>query len=102
MGKKIILVLFYVMLIVYAVLKGCQGCFYCRTHEGCDTKDKLSPMYEEIEQANGIVVGFPIYFGNIGGQFKQLIDRMYPMIGADFAPRYPGKKSCNDLFAGKY
>lgn len=22
-------------------VKGCQGCFYCRTHEGCATKDKL-------------------------------------------------------------
>lgn len=25
-------------------IKGCQGCFYCRNHADCATKDKLYPM----------------------------------------------------------
>ncbi len=73
-------------------VKGCQGCFYCRAHEGCSTKDILQPMYKDIQSANGIVAGFPIYFGAISGQGKLLLDRLYPMVGDNFAPRYPGKK----------
>jgi multimeric flavodoxin WrbA len=74
-------------------IRGCQGCGYCRGHEGCATKDALSPMYEEIKRAGGIIAGFPIYFGNISGQSKVWIDRLYPMLGGEFSPRYPGKKA---------
>ena len=73
-------------------VRGCQGCFYCRNHEGCATKDKLQPMYEDIKAAVGIVAGFPIYFGTISGQAKLWIDRMYPMLGDGHKPRYPGKR----------
>lgn len=73
-------------------IRGCQGCFYCRGHETCATKDKFHPFYEEIKEADGIVAGFPIYFGEVGGQGKILLDRLYPMLDVNFAPRYPGKK----------
>lgn len=73
-------------------IRGCQGCNYCRTHEGCATQDKLQPMYEQINQAEGIVASFPIYFANISSQSKQWLDRLYPMITDDFSPRCPDKK----------
>lgn len=73
-------------------IKGCQGCFYCRTHEGCATQDALQPMYADIQEADGIVASFPLYFGGINGQTKSWLDRMYPMLDTAFAPRYPGKK----------
>jgi multimeric flavodoxin WrbA len=71
--------------------RGCQGCLYCRKHEGCATKDALQPMYKDIAEADGVAVSFPMYFGNINGQCKSWLDRMYPMLGADYKPRYPGK-----------
>ena len=73
-------------------IKGCQCCYYCRAHEGCATKDKLQPMYEQIKEADGIIASFPIFFHNINSQGKKLIDRLYPVIDGRFAPRYPGKK----------
>ena len=77
-------------------IKGCQGCFYCRSHEGCSTKDYLQPMYEDIKNADGVIFGSPIYFMQISGQSKQWLDRMYPMFegtGFPFQARYPGKKA---------
>lgn len=77
-------------------VKGCQSCFYCRTHEGCSILDPLQSMYEEIKTASGIVFGSPIYFYQITGQAKQWLDRMFPMIdmkGSTPVPRYPGKKT---------
>lgn len=81
-------------------IRGCQSCFYCRTHEGCATKDALQPMYKDIVEADGIAVSFPIYFGSINGQCKSWLDRMYPMIGSDSKPRYPGKKAVTAFAQG--
>jgi multimeric flavodoxin WrbA len=73
-------------------INGCRGCLYCRTHEGCSQKDNLAPFFEEYKDACGFIIGFPIYFGNISGQGKVWLDRMYPLLAGDFSPRYPGKK----------
>lgn len=73
-------------------VRGCQSCYYCRSHEGCAQKDALQPMYKDIREAVGIVATFPIYFGNINGQSKLWVDRLYPMMGSDFSPTCPGKK----------
>ncbi|MDR1977249.1 MAG: flavodoxin family protein [Synergistaceae bacterium] len=73
-------------------VKGCQGCFYCKSHEGCATKDYLQPMYEDIKHADGIVFSSPIYFYDITGQAKIWVDRLFPVLAPDFKPRYPDKK----------
>ncbi|WP_077612477.1 flavodoxin family protein [Clostridium sp. Marseille-P2415] len=73
-------------------IRGCQGCFYCRTHDGCAVKDYLQPMYEAIAEADAIVFGSPIYYYQITGQARVWLDRTFPMLGVNFAPRHPGKK----------
>lgn len=73
-------------------IRACQGCFYCRTHDGCAIKDYLQPMYETIEEADAIVFGSPIYYYTITGQAKVWFDRTFPMFGNDYKPKYPGKK----------
>lgn len=74
-------------------IKGCQGCFYCRKHDTCAQQDALSPMYQDIRDACAVVAAFPLYFGQISGQGKIWLDRMYPMFNEDFSPRFPGKKA---------
>lgn len=73
-------------------IRGCQGCYYCRTHDGCAIKDYLQPMYEAINEADAIVFGSPIYYYQITGQAKVWLDRTFPMVGDNFAPRHSGKK----------
>lgn len=73
-------------------IRGCQGCFYCRTHDGCAIKDYLQPMYQVINEADAIVFGSPIYYHQITGQARVWLDRTFPMLGDNFAPRHPGKK----------
>lgn len=77
-------------------VRGCQACFYCRSHEGCATQDYLQPMVEDIKNADGIIFGSPIFSQQISGQAKQWVDRMYPMVEGvkfPFQARYPGKKA---------
>lgn len=74
-------------------LRGCQACGFCRSNEGCSVKDLLEPVYAQLKEADGFVFSSPIYMGDITGQAKLALDRMYPLIDSQFKPRYPGKKT---------
>jgi len=75
-------------------LRGCQGCRACRKEdaEACIQNDYFKPMYKELKEAVGIVLGAPIYMGTVTAQAWVLINRLYPAIDHNHAPRFPGKK----------
>lgn len=61
-------------------LKGCMGCFGCRTEHGvCKQKDDLSPFLEAMKTCDGLIVGSPIYMYHITGQIKMFVDRAYSL-----------------------
>ena len=51
--------------------KGCMSCMACKIKDKasnvCKFKDALTPVLEEIAQADGLVLGSPIYFGDVTG-----------------------------------
>ena len=67
----------------------CMGCRFCRSNDGCALRDGF---FDQIVDCDGIIVGFPIYFSGVAGQGKVFLDRLYPMMDANFIPRHPGKK----------
>ncbi len=74
-------------------LRGCQGCFHCRDHDGCIIEDPLQPVYSGMKNAVGLVFASPIYFADISGQAKIWLDRMFPMLDVRTGkPRHPEKK----------
>jgi multimeric flavodoxin WrbA len=42
----------------------------------CRFKDALTPLLEEIAQADGLVLGSPIYFGEVTGQMRAFLERL--------------------------
>ena len=42
----------------------------------CRFKDALTPVLEEISQADGLVLGSPIYFGEVTGQMRAFLERL--------------------------
>lgn len=60
--------------------KGCMSCMACKVKGKamniCKFKDPLSPIMEEIAQADGLVLGSPIYFGDITGQMRTFLERL--------------------------
>ena len=74
-------------------IRGCQGCLYCRTHDGCQVQDYLQPMYEALKEADAVVFGSPIYYYQVTGQACIWLNRTFPMVGDGYKPRYPGKKA---------
>ncbi len=60
--------------------KGCMSCMACkikgRASNVCKFKDALTPILEEIAQADGLVLGSPIYFGQITGMMQAFLERL--------------------------
>lgn len=59
--------------------KGCISCFACklknREHGICAIKDDLSPILEQIKQADAIIFGSPIYFMNLSASMVAFLER---------------------------
>jgi len=60
----------------------CKGCFCCwrKTPGKCVIKDDMFQVIEDELWADIIIWSFPLYYYNIPGQLKNLIDRRLPML----------------------
>jgi len=60
--------------------KGCMSCMACKVKGKasniCKFKDALMPVLEEIAEADGLVLGSPIYFGDVTGQMRTFLERL--------------------------
>ena len=60
--------------------KGCMSCMACKikgkASNVCRFKDALTPVLEEIAQADGLVLGSPVYFGEVTGQMRTFLERL--------------------------
>lgn len=58
-------------------IKGCQSCYHCRTNFTCATDDDMQVLYKEILGSDAVVIGSPIYLGQMSAQTKAFVDRLY-------------------------
>ena len=60
--------------------KGCMSCMACKlkgkASNICRFRDALSPLLEEIAEADGLVLGSPIYFGEVTGKMHAFLERL--------------------------
>ena len=64
---------------------GCRSCFACKKlanpSPGCVLKDDLAETLKELLQADGIILGSPIYFGAESGLYRNFLERLFfPML----------------------
>lgn len=77
----------------------CIGCMKCRTSGLCVLhQDDGHRMAEEMKQCDTLVLGTPVYWGNMSGQMKLMFDRIVPsMMGESKLgipiPLHKGKKA---------
>lgn len=62
--------------------KGCVSCFACKTIDGesygkCVVDDDLTPIYQRIEECDGLILGAPIYFGIVTGEMRSFMERLF-------------------------
>jgi multimeric flavodoxin WrbA len=61
--------------------KGCISCFACKTIGGksygrCAVQDDLAPVFKRVEQADAVILGSPIYWGDVSGEMKSFMERL--------------------------
>ena len=59
---------------------GCKSCFACKRINGahygkCVQNDDFKPILEEIVQADGVILGSPIYFSDVTGNMRCFLER---------------------------
>jgi multimeric flavodoxin WrbA len=55
----------------------CIGCHECRDTKKCVIQDDMQELYIKIMEADGIVIGTPVYFYDMTAQCKMVVDRTY-------------------------
>ena len=70
-------------------MKPCRGCFGCKSNDnGCVVNDDMQKVYKELPNADVLVFASPIYMGQMTGQAKLFLDRLFPTNSPKFSPFY--------------
>ena len=81
---------------------GCVSCFGCKTdgHLGeCVCRDGLAPVLEKIRTADGLILGSPVYIGEVTAACRALFERMiFPLITYKTEPRSYAARKIPALF----
>ena len=65
-------------------LKFCIGCLACQKTQKCVLKDDAVWIAEKVKNADTLVFTTPIYYYEMSGQMKTLLDRMNPLYPSDY------------------
>ena len=84
--------------------RGCISCFACKLKDcanpgHCAMKDELTPVLEKILECDALILGSPVYFGDVTGMTRSLIERLvFPPLSYDEAGVSPLKKKIQTAF----
>lgn len=62
----------------------CIGCLSCQKTQKCVIKDDAVEIAEKVKNADTLVFVTPIYYYEMAGQMKTLLDRLNPLYPSDY------------------
>lgn len=65
----------------------CKGCLACQKTQRCVIHDDANAIVQKMGAAEVIVFATPVYFYDMCGQMKTLLDRSNPLFPTDYAFR---------------
>ena len=79
--------------------KGCISCFACKLKDGksyghCAVQDDLAPILKKIAEADAMIIGSPIYFGDVTGEVRSFLERLlfqYLVYDRNYSSLFPKK-----------
>ena len=63
----------------------CRGCFVCQEKQRCVIRDDADEICQKALTADVLVFATPIYYYEMSGQLKTLLDRLNPLFPSDYA-----------------
>lgn len=76
-------------------INDCKACCACKSGkiQYCSINDDMQLLYPKIVGADCLVIGTPVYMGQMSGQMKNFFDRWYTFMDANYQiHQLPGKK----------
>ena len=58
-------------------ISGCLGCNYCGKAGKCVQNDLVNEVSEKLKEADGLLVGSPVYYGSPNGTLLSFLDRLF-------------------------
>ena len=58
-------------------IRGCVSCGYCMEHGKCVVNDLVNEVAQKAVEADGIVIGSPVYYGSPNGTLLAFLDRLF-------------------------
>ncbi|MDR2793322.1 MAG: flavodoxin family protein [Treponema sp.] len=75
-------------------IKPCKGCWSCKKGDrGCIINDDMQKLYEALEYADALVLGSPIYMGQMSAHARIFTDRLFAQISPRFSPYFKEKNA---------
>lgn len=62
-----------------ADIEPCVACDICKNTGECAIYDDMRQITGKLQEAQGIIIGSPVYFGNVSSQMKIFMDRSRPL-----------------------
>jgi multimeric flavodoxin WrbA len=86
--------------------QGCTSCFSCKrkgntTGGLCAMRDDLRAVLTEVLECDVLVLGSPVYFGDVTGEMRSFLERLlFPSASYDEFGKstFPGQVSCGLIF----
>ena len=70
-------------------IKPCCGCLGCKKGDmECIINDDMQMLYKEIKKADTLILGSPVYMGQMSGQAKIFTDRLFAHFSPRFSPHF--------------
>lgn len=70
-------------------LQPCRACFACRTKDNrCVIQDDMPRVHASLLEAQALVLGVPIFMGQMSAQAKIFVDRLHPLFAPRFSPTF--------------
>ncbi|MDE6536787.1 MAG: flavodoxin family protein [Muribaculaceae bacterium] len=58
-------------------VRGCIACNFCRSHGRCVFTDIVNETAPKLAEADGMIVGTPVYYAGSNGQLHAFMDRLF-------------------------
>ena len=60
-----------------AKISGCLGCGYCHKNGKCVQNDLVNETAKKLAEADGLVIGSPVYYASPNGTLLSFLDRLF-------------------------
>ena len=58
-------------------MQGCKGCWACGKLKKCVHDDIVNEIAEKFKEADGLIIGSPVFYASPNGAFLAILDRLF-------------------------